>query len=95
MLDTYWILRIKLKEDAEEEFDMFVGRIKGEMHLLGYRPRSVAYMFSERECASLDLGIVKFPEGKSLSDLVEGDIINVETEEGKPYWTGLIYQRRG
>ncbi len=72
-----------------EEIEMFVGKIDGEYHLLGHRPKKFKYLFSENECSSQDLGKVILPEGKkSIRDLVEGDVIHVESGE----LDGVIYK---
>lgn len=82
----YSILRADIEsknlEKRAEDYDdqIFIGRFKddGHYHLLGHRPRECFYLFSENECASLDLGIVKLPEGKgTLKDLVEGDELKI------------------
>jgi hypothetical protein len=88
----YHVVNVKTKPelDAADE-QAFIGRIEGKYHLLGYRPLEFKYLFSENECASLDLGIVELPDGKrSLSDLVKGDAIRI-TNEGRSY--EMIYDR--
>lgn len=96
-VNNYHVLDVVLKRGKSEgHYDAFIGRIDGVYHLLGYRPREVAYLFSENECASLDLGIVELPKGKtSISDLVKGDKIDFHDENGKPAGLGkVIYQGR-
>lgn len=90
MVDSFWVFAAymcnsKGKPETGEAYDFFVGYINEELHLLGYRPKSVAYLFSERECSSLDLGKVTLPEGKSLSDIVRGEKIIVTEHGSKPY----------
>ncbi len=93
-VDSYSVLEVKTKRG--KEYEIFVGEIDGELHLLGYRPSDIAYLFSENECSSLDLGIVRLPENKkSLSDLVKGDILSVEKEGKVGELNGIIYLGRG
>ena len=92
----YKILNVITKGDEPEEIEIFVGRRNGALHLLGHRPVAVKYMFTERECAALDLGIVVLPEDrKSIDDLVKGDVLRVVKEDGSPGpLNGVIYQRK-
>ncbi len=92
-INEYFVLNVEHGK-KQEQLHMFVGPIKGELHLLGYRTNDLAYMFSERECISLDLGAVRLPEGrKSIEDLTDGDIISVQREDGKPgALNGAIYK---
>ncbi|MBU2496857.1 MAG: hypothetical protein KJ767_02260 [Nanoarchaeota archaeon] len=96
---SYSELVVGWKKDEElvKETDyIFVGRINKDdkLHLLGHRPSVCFYMFSERECISLDMGIVTLPEGKSLKDLVKGDIIHVKDKNGESTsFDGATYLR--
>lgn len=94
-VNNYHVLEVVMSEGQEEKSEIFVGRIDGVYHLLGDRPVALKYMFSENECASLDLGIVKLPKGKqSLSELVKGDIISVENQNEQPGpFNGAVYLR--
>ncbi len=73
-VNNYHVLEVLVKDEktkSGENYDVFIGRIDGVYHLLGYRPKEVAYLFSENECASLDLGLVELPKGKtSLREVV-------------------------
>lgn len=88
--DGYWVFEAyrcnnRGKPQKDDGYDFFVGHINGELHLLGYRPKIAAYLFSERECSSLDLGTVELPRGKSLSDIVKGEKITIKENGCKPY----------
>ena len=90
MVDSFWVFAAymcnsKGKPETGETYDFFVGYINEKLYLLGYRSKSVAYMFSERECSSLDLGTVELPKGKSLSDIVKCEKITITERGGKPY----------
>ena len=91
----YWVFSAyrcnsKGMPKKDDEYDFFVDR---ELHLLGYRPRIAAYLFSERECSSQDLGTVALPKGKSLSDIVKGEKITVKENGCKPYKVEYIEKR--
>jgi hypothetical protein len=90
------VIRGNWKVGDDESTDFFIGRFQNDRqyHLLGHRPRCVAYMFSENECSSLDLGIVELPSGKhSLGELVRDDELKVvpQGDGEKPYT--FYYQR--
>ena len=96
-VNNYHVLEVLLRDEktkSEGHYDVFIGRIDGVYHLLGYRPKEVAYMFSENECASLDLGIVELPKGKtSISDLVKGDEISFKDEKDPSRVWKVIHQK--
>ncbi|MEK6926642.1 MAG: hypothetical protein AABW50_05175 [Nanoarchaeota archaeon] len=70
----------------KEVYDMFVGKFKSDKkyHLLGYRPRAGAYLFSSESESNQDIGTLTLPRRKtSLGDLVLGDIIEITPTEPK------------
>ena len=88
-INNYHEIRANYPSNSEEITDLFIGRFKsdGKYHLLGHRPRAVAYMFSAESVANLDLGIVKLPhKKKKIEELVEGDIIKITpTDLSEPF----------
>jgi len=83
-ISGYDVLNVTM-EDGDEHLEYFIGKIRGELHLLGWRPANMGAYFTENECSSLDLGKVLLPEGKkSLKELVEGDVVHIN-EEGNEY----------
>jgi hypothetical protein len=97
-VNNYHVLDVLVRDKktkSEGNYDVFIGRIDGVYHLLGYRPQEAKAYFSENECASLDLGLVELPKGKaSLRDLVKGDEITFKLDVKDPskLWK-VIYQR--
>ena len=83
-------------EVDKEPVQMFIGKSRTDKkyHLLGSRPAEVSYAFTDFECTSGNLGIVKLPKGKTLiEELKEGDVIRVTDEIGKPGpMNGAIYK---
>ena len=79
-------MRVNWPPSSEEITDMFIGRFDGdgEYHLLGHRPRDMAYMFPANDEIQGDIGVVCLPDKKKhLGELVEGDVFEVVPEEGE------------
>jgi len=82
-LTGYSVLSIAWGKNDKEYDDLFVGQLRGELHALGYRPQNCSYMFPERECIGGYLGRLVLPKNReSLSDLVEGDKLQIVDEKG-------------
>jgi len=86
----YHEIRINWPPESSDITDMFIGRFQsdGRYHLLGHRPRKLAYLFSEDSESNLDIGVVRLPAGKTkLGELVVGEIFEIDsTDEPRATW---------
>lgn len=86
-MKTYRIIEAYFGEGTEETRDnlheMYIGFFDDGMHLTGDRPVVCSYMFSRKECTSMDMGKLELPKEKAtLDDLVKGDVLTWRHREG-------------
>ncbi len=86
----YHEIRTNWPLESADVTDMFIGRFRsdGKYHLLGHRPRKLAYLFSEHSETNLDIGVVRLPSGKNnLHELVTGEVFEIDSsDEPKATW---------
>lgn len=90
----YHEIRVNWPPESKGITDMFIGRFNsdGQYHLLGHRPREIAYLFSAESESNQDIGVIKLPTNKNrLSQLVAGEIFEIIPTEppkkGEKIWT--------
>jgi len=89
----YHAIQTKNPPKSKEIIEMFIGRFKtdNKYPLLGYRPQSISYMFSEASETNQDLGAIQLPKNKKLlTQLVQDEIFFINPKEGKTYHVKYI-----
>ncbi|MBI4441502.1 hypothetical protein HY639_05015 [Candidatus Woesearchaeota archaeon] len=95
MVGSYSVIQVKYihwGEISKEADDFFISREDGLLKILGSRPSNLSYLFPERECITGNEGELLLPSGRSLSSLVEGDVLSVKKDKESVY--NVVYCRR-
>lgn len=85
-----FVLYIKRKGETQLQ-EYFIKQTNGELHISRWGPVEEDRPFDMDSIDfSSDFGRVILPDGKTLSGLVNGDLIEVEEEGQEPYYA--VYQ---